>query len=94
MGRTIKWTSRFSRDFKREFKTHGEDLDVILSEVLDFLVSGTPLPAKYRDHKLIGDLGDFRSCHFKPDLILVYEWADDKTLRLARLGSHSKVHGL
>ena len=91
---TIDRANRFKRDFKREFKTYGADLDDALFEVLELLLSGTPLPAKYKDHKLTGELEGYRSCHLKPDLILVYEWPDDETLRLARLGTHSKIYGL
>ena len=91
---TIERANRFRRDFKREFKTHGTDLDAALLEVLDFLISDTPLPAKYKDHKLTGELEGYRSCHLMPDLLLVYEWPDHKTLRLVRLGTHSKLYGL
>jgi len=91
---TIERANRFRRDFKREFKTHGADLDAALLEVLDFFISGTPLPAKYKDHKLTGELEGYRSCHLMPDLLLVYEWPDHKTLRLVRLGTHSKLYGL
>ena len=91
---TIERANRFKRDFRREFKTHGADLDIMLLEILGFLISGIPLPAKYQDHKLTGELEGYRSCHLKPDLLLVYDWPGDETLRLARLGSHSKLYGL
>lgn len=52
-----------------------------------------PLPAKYEDHSLSGDLAGFRDCHVKPDLVLIYEKIGDDTLRLVRLGSHSEVFG-
>ena len=87
---TIERSSKFRRDYKREVKTHGAGLDVIIFDVLSFLISGTPLPAKYQEHKLTGDWEGYRSCHIKPDLILNYEKLDDQTLRLVRLGSHSK----
>jgi mRNA interferase YafQ len=49
-----------------------------------------PLPARYRDHALIGFDG-VRDCHLKPDLILLYDKPDEDTLRLVRLGSHSEL---
>ena len=91
---TIERANRFKRDFRREFKTYGTDLDMMLLEALAFLISNIPLPAKYQDHRLSGELEGYRSCHLKPDLLLVYDWPNDETLRLARLGSHSKLYGL
>jgi mRNA interferase YafQ len=37
--------------------------------------------------------GDYRECHVKPDLLLIYRKSDADTLRLARLGSHSELFG-
>jgi mRNA interferase YafQ len=91
---TIDRARKFRRDYKREFKTHGTDLDTMFLEVMSFLINREPLPDKYQDHKLTGELGGHRSCHVKPDLLLVYEWPDTETLRLVRLGSHSKLYGL
>ena len=91
---TTERSSKFKRDFKRELRTHGADLDVMLLEVLAFLTLGTPLPAKYQDHKLTGEWEGFRECHLKPDLLLIYEKLDDETLWLARLGSHSELFRL
>ena len=31
-----------------------------------------PLPAKYKDHQLTGNLHDFRECHIEPDWLLLY----------------------
>jgi len=94
MKMMIERSSKFKRDFKREFKTHGAVLDVIFLEALTFLTSETPLPHKYQDHKLTGEWDGYRSCHIKPDLLLIYEQPDDETLRLVRLGSHSELYRL
>ncbi|WP_157808194.1 type II toxin-antitoxin system mRNA interferase toxin, RelE/StbE family, partial [Helicobacter pylori] len=41
---------------------------------------------------LKGGLKDFRECHLKPDLLLVYQIKKPKnTLFLVRLGSHSEL---
>ena len=57
------------------------------------LLNDEALPEKYRDHQLTGDWVGYRECHIKPDLLLIYKQADDNTLRLARLGSHSELFG-
>ena len=76
--------------FKRDFRKNGE-LDAELIEVLYKLLNNEELPAKYRDHGLIGDWSGYRECHIKPDLLLIYKKTDVGNLRLARLGSHSEL---
>lgn len=78
-----------SNAFKRDFRKHG-DLDTALIEILYLLLNNEPLPAKYKDHDLIGNYKGFRECHIKPDLLLVYK-REGEYLQLARLGSHSEL---
>jgi len=55
------------------------------------LTSDTRLPEKYRDHPLAGEWKDFRDCHIRPDLVLIYRKPDSGTLDLVRLGAHSEI---
>jgi len=90
--RTIKYTTQFKRDYKREKrKKHGITLDNFLLEVVKSLVMDMPLPTYMRDHALIGNWKDHRDCHIKPDLLLIYRKPDIDTLELVRLGSHSEL---
>lgn len=90
--RTIERTNQFKRDYKREAKgQHRASLDNDFIEVVKLLVNDLPLPEKYRDHALTGDWKDFRDCHIKPDLVLIYRKPDDESLQLARIGSHSEL---
>lgn len=90
--RTIETTTRFRRDYKREAKgQHGQQLDNLLMGVLALLADDTPMPPRFRDHPLTGEWQDFRDCHLKPDLVLIYSKPDDDTLKLVRLGSHSEL---
>jgi hypothetical protein len=45
----------------------------------------------YFDHALSGEWRDFRDCHIRPDLILIYRKPDAENLELVRLGSHSEL---
>jgi mRNA interferase YafQ len=90
--REIEATPRFKKDFKREVKSD-PDMSILVSNVLDLLVSDTPLPVKLRDHGLSGAWKGFRDCHIKPDLVLIYKKVDDDLLKLVRLGSHSELFG-
>jgi mRNA interferase YafQ len=90
--RTIRYTSRFKRDYRREKSgVLGKKLDDLLRETLEFLVIDAPLPARYVDHALAGEWNDHRDCHIRPDLILIYRKPDAESLELVRLGSHSEL---
>jgi len=90
--RTVKYTTRFKRDYRREKSGQlGKKLDALLMEVVDLLAADTPLPRRNVDHPLTGDWADHRDCHIRPDLILIYRKPDDDSLELIRLGSHSEL---
>ncbi|MDE0358997.1 MAG: type II toxin-antitoxin system YafQ family toxin [Gammaproteobacteria bacterium] len=90
--RTIERTSRFKRDYKRESRgPHREYLDAILAEVVGALANDRPLEPRHHDHALSGEWQDFRDCHLRPDLLLIYQKPGTDVLRLARLGSHSAL---
>lgn len=90
---TIERSSVFKRDYKRVKATprHSNDVDTLLSSILALLLDDQSLPASNRDHALSGNWANYRGCHIKPDLVLIYGKPDADTLRLARLGSHSEL---
>jgi len=90
--RTIEWTSQFKRDYKREGKgQHRATLDVELFPIVEALANDQLLDPRYRDHALTGEWKDYRDCHIKPDMVLIYRKPDDVVLQLVRLGSHSEL---
>lgn len=93
--RTIERTTQFKRDFKRESRgLHRAALQRTEGEfmaILHALLTDAPLPERCCDHALGGQWKDFRDCHVKPDLILLYRKPDATTLQLVRLGSHSEL---
>jgi mRNA interferase YafQ len=90
--REVSYTSRFRRDYRREKSgRHGKRVDAMLMEVVILLAADQPLPRRNVDHSLSGEWKDFRDCHIRPDLILIYRKPDDKTLELVRLGTHSEL---
>jgi mRNA interferase YafQ len=40
---------------------------------------------------MLGEWKDYRDCHIKPDLVLIYRKPGMETLQLVRLGSHSHL---
>ena len=90
--RTIKQSSQFKRDLKREAKgTHRQALQSDFVAIVAALANDQPLAEKLRDHALTGDWKDCRDCHVKPDLVLIYQKPDETVLHLLRLGSHSEL---
>ncbi len=90
--RTVKYTGRFKRDYRREKSgRHGKALDGLLMEVVDMLAEDSTLPRRHFDHPLTGDWIDHRDCHIRSDLVLIYRKPDGDTLELVRLGSHSEL---
>ena len=90
--RTIRHTTRFKRDYKREAKgVHRAVLDQEMQTVATLLAQDRPLPIRYRDHSLSGAWKDCRDCHIRPDLVLIYRKPDPRTVELVRLGSHSEL---
>ena len=83
-------SSRFKKDLKTAIKRN-YNLD-LLSEVVDMLSEGRPLPEKNKDHALSGEYEGCRECHITPDWLLVYEKTEDTLiLYLTRTGSHSDL---
>jgi mRNA interferase YafQ len=90
--RRIKRTARFKKDYKRASKGRfATTLDRDLVAIVRLLVADQPLPKACRDHPMAGNWSNFRDCHLKPDLVLIYRKSDPETLELIRLGSHSEL---
>ncbi|WP_341790481.1 type II toxin-antitoxin system YafQ family toxin [Rickettsia endosymbiont of Polydrusus tereticollis] len=84
----IRSTVIFNRDLKRLVKRSKniKKIQVIVS----MLVNNTPLPAKYRPHKLTGDHYPKWECHIEPDWLLIYEVKEDVVI-LYRTGTHADL---
>ncbi len=90
--RKVEYTNQFERDYKREKKhPNNRDVDALLGKLIDVLQIDGKLTDKYRDHPLKGDYAEYRECHVKPDLLLIYGKDNPEVLRLIRLGSHSTL---
>jgi mRNA interferase YafQ len=78
----------FKRSFKKMKLTDDEEANYI--DIVYKLLNGIELDRNYNDHYLKGNWKDFRECHIKPDLLLVYRINGD-TLELVEIGSHSEL---
>ena len=90
--RKIDPTTKFKRDYKRELKgKHKKYLTDSFEKFLEILANDLPIQPRYSDHSLTGNWKDFRDCHLKPDLVLIYKKTEENSLILVRLGSHSEL---
>lgn len=90
--RRVSQTGQFKRDLKREAKgKYGVALARGFTDIVRTIANDEQLAEKYRDHALTGDWKDYRDCHIKPDLVLIYRKLGDDELQLVRLGSHSEL---
>lgn len=86
----IKPSTKFQKDLKR-VQRRGYDIS-LLTEILKMLAAGEPLPAKNKDHALVGNYEGCRECHITPDWLLIYEVVEETViLYLTRTGSHSDL---
>jgi len=86
----IVWTTQFKKDYKAA-QRQGKCID-LLDKVIRILAAGEALPAKFRDHLLVGNFIGYHECHLQGDWLLVYKIDEGLlVLTLARTGSHSKL---
>jgi len=92
--RSVRYTTRFSKDLKREGKSpNNRDLPVKLQAIIDLLAEDKDLPGNLHDHQLVGEFVGLRELHVKPNLLLIYRKIEDVYIELVRLGSHSEIFG-
>lgn len=83
-----------TRPFKRDLKryTHKKDEIRELYEVISALAKQKVLDPKKKDHSLVGNYVNYRECHVKNDVLLIYQVDEaSNSLYLARFGSHSEL---
>jgi len=91
MKYAVHYTSRFKKSLKRIKQLPGFKPER-LKTAISVLAQGEKLPPDFRDHKLTGNLKDFRECHLAPDILLVYQLDDDVLiLTLVAVGNHAQL---
>ncbi len=86
----IRYESTFKKDYKRIVK-RGYDAR-LLEAVVSLLAEQKELPAKYKDHMLIGEFKGCRECHIAADWLLIYRTSEEELLLiLTRTGTHSDL---
>ncbi len=81
-------TTQFKKEFKLMLKRNKNQAK--LAEVLELLIINKSLPAKYKDHRLIGNYSGSRELHIEPDWLLIYRTTNEAVV-LERTGTHSDL---
>ncbi len=92
---SIVRTKVFERSY-RKLKQSGIKEQIIndIKNIIDTLASGKSLLPKHQDHKLTGYLSEYRECHVRPNLLLVYQIDHGNLiLVLVDIGSHPYLFG-
>lgn len=93
MGNEYKYQLAYSSVFKKDMKVLSAEEKKETKTVIKKLAKGETLEEKYHDHQLFGKLKDFRDCHIRPDLVLIYKIKDNVLeLYIYRIGSHAKLY--
>jgi mRNA interferase YafQ len=85
-------TKRFDKSLKRINKSGylGDRKEV--EKIIDLLKEGNSLPSKIKDHQLKGVYKNYRECHIRGDLLLIYKKEEKElVLILIDIGSHSHL---
>lgn len=87
----IRRSKRFRISLKKYLRSKSFDQKEA-QFVINELVAGRKLAEKYKDHQLVGKLYEYRECHIKSNLLLMYK-IEEGFLILANLGSHPELFG-
>ena len=81
-----------SKKYRTQFKKQTAQDQDLIDEVVFKLASGEILEQKFYDHRLKGKYSQYRECHVKPNLLLIYQINNDVLeLYLMQVGSHSEL---
>ncbi|MBQ7196100.1 MAG: type II toxin-antitoxin system YafQ family toxin [Synergistaceae bacterium] len=84
----------FIKDWERLSRSGKHDMNFLKEAMLLLIANDAPLPLEWHDHKLKGNFENFRECHIKGDLLLLYrldEDSDGDLVTFVRAGTHSEI---
>ncbi len=88
----MKYSVQHSKAFKKSLKKLDKALQDEAKAIIKKLANDETLEIKHNDHALKGKFKDFRECHIKPDLLLIYQKYEHMLILVCiDIGSHSKL---
>lgn len=86
---TPSFTGQFKRD-RKSVRKRGYDIDH-LDRVLEALIGGKQLDARYKAHTLSGNYSKHWECHIEPDFLLIWYYAAGGEIVFVRTGTHADL---
>jgi mRNA interferase YafQ len=83
-------SNQFKRSYKKLQLSDSDEQAFI--DVAFKLLNAITLDVKYKEHALTGNFAQYKECHIKPDLLLIY-MIDNATVKLVDIGTHSELFG-
>jgi mRNA interferase YafQ len=91
--KNLKPSNKFDKELHKVLKRSEKQFSTEnYTRIINILREGLPIPENYKDHKLQGDLKEFRGLHITPDWVLIYK-TDNENIYLHRTGTHSDIYG-
>ena len=94
LPRDAKKTDEFLKDWERLSRSGRHNMNILKEAMMLLIANDEPLPPEWKDHKLNGNFQDFRECHVKGDLLLVYHVEKihgGEVMIFFRVGTHSEL---
>ena len=89
----ITFAKQYQKSIKKLVKSGVVSLEEV-NAVVNLIAEKHSLPTKYRDHKLTGELQQYRECHIRPDVLLQYRlYRNELILLVVDIGSHANLFG-
>lgn len=87
----LVYTKGFSKSLRKiSCGVGGKKIVKELTVLLDVLISGKKISENYKDHQLQGELKEYRECHIRGDILIVYKKEEGLLIiTLVDIGSHS-----
>ena len=90
MAYQVVLSTRFKKEFRRCIK-RGLNMRLI-TDAMNMLEATGSLPAKYKPHKLSGDMDGIWECHIQPNWLMTWEQNDQQlTLLFLQTGTHADL---
>ncbi len=86
----VKRHKQFLKDFAKLSLSDNHFAKLV--QYMALLMQEAPLPPEARDHSLEGEWGQYREFHIGGDMLVIYK-IENKTLYLARIGTHGQLFG-
>lgn len=81
-------SNQFKRSYKKLQLNDSEEQAFI--DVAFKLLNAIELDVKYKDHTLTGNYAQYKECHIKPDLLLIYK-LEAMVIQFVDIGTHSEL---